>query len=209
MAGESFRVATTGPVPFESAFEMGPFGQPRYRFEDHGDRGYSFVDYTGKLARLCSGQAVPGEFLVEYESSVPFENPADTPHLWDGWTFHRGSEYTIQAHVRTFDEILAQIFDPFNSHLPMDVGANGTINGHSARALIKRHVRTQGEPAELDVMQVQDWWWIDLASLYIVRWELRTPNQPNPDPYDFTHEPTLKLRPPDLPVTLAVPICVK
>jgi hypothetical protein len=217
MARQAFHVTllpNAGGADITYDIQMGPAGQLRYLREDD-PLGSAFDDFTGQPAHSCSGAVLDGELVVEFAMVHDGVNPVDIPEgARDGFVDDGlGGRIKVEAHVRDSRDLFAKVFEMYGNERPLTVGPRAMIDGHLARALVTHH---EPRPAELAVSSVpirfppelQDWLWIDVESLFIVRWEIRNAGASDDYGYVFTHRPGLDLHPP-VNKRLTVPTCVE
>ncbi|HET9833032.1 MAG TPA: hypothetical protein VFP91_15020 [Vicinamibacterales bacterium] len=113
------------------------------------------------------------------------------------------------AGVRTYRDFLSEVFEMYTNERPLTVGHWQVIDGHVARPLMTHHEIRPGDYSATPIPpSQQDWLWIDVDSLYIVRWEIRDAGVSREYGYVFTHDPRLEVRPPKLPPGVVVPTCI-
>ena len=159
----------------------------------------SLSDYTGRQAQLCSGAMIADELVLDYTAIFDASRFANAPHLFNDW-IDDGSGAKLKAGARTrhSHELLGDVFDMFAAERGIAVGRTAIIDGHASRAFVKHSELRPGDySADPIPPEVQDWLWIDVESLFLVRWEIRNAGVSTDYGYVFTHDPALDVRPPD------------
>jgi hypothetical protein len=76
-------------------------------------------------------------------------------------------------------------------------GPFSRIDGHPARALVRHRELGPADPSAIPIPpESQEYLWIDLDSLFVLRWELRDSGVATGYAYTFTADPSLDMRPP-------------
>jgi hypothetical protein len=155
----------------------------------------TFIDYTGTPARSCSGAALDGELVVEYEKR-------STDDRW-----------TAKTRTRTAMEVAAPVFDMLAGVTASESGGRRQIGDRAARGLVAPWklppaVQTSDPPQGL----VQTLW-LDTESLLPLRFSIAVPANPAsgtpaiPDyGLSFIYDSTLDLKPPEV---TSIPDCVR
>jgi hypothetical protein len=189
MSGKTFRVILeVGPAATSEhatyGVQMGPGGWPQFqRSLDDPAALWShdiFEEYTGRPAQTCDGRELSVELVRGY-AYVPYATVSSVsssqfspPGIWDGWTDDGlGGKYNFSARVRTPNEVLGRIFDPFSVLRKMKAGGLASIEGHRVRAFIKSNELRPGDYSAVPIPpERQEYLWIDVDTLYLFRWEI-------------------------------------
>jgi hypothetical protein len=212
---QTFRATVLNPPGSDAGYEfqMGPAGLPRY-MHAMGSWSEAFVDYTGRAAYSCTGVSLGGEYVLAYATAREGLNPADTPgDAREGWLYDgAGGKIKVQARVRDSRDLLSEVFEMYRNERPLTVGRRAMVDGHIARPLMTHHELRPADPLSNPVpypADLQDHLWLDVDSLFLVRWDIRRAGVSNNNGYVFTHTPGVALHPPSLPKGAKIPSCVE
>jgi hypothetical protein len=191
--------------------QMGPSGRPRYLDEKTARVG--FEEFTGQRARRCTGELLSEELVVDYTTDDEGLNPVDVPKdkRDGGFDDGAGGRIKVVVHERDANDLLAEVFETYAGERRLTIGPRATVDGHVARPLIARN---KARPSDLQnppppARELEDWLWVDVESLFIVRWEVRASGVAFGYGYDFIHAPGLTLHPPAVPKGVKIPICIQ
>jgi hypothetical protein len=209
MAGKTFRVTPAANVGGPThEVQMGPVGWPRYVRSTSTalaiNSSVSFVEYTGRRARSCSGDQLAEELVLGYSMVRDdrlriFGNPPYSASDWrNEWTDDGlGGKVKAGAYAKSTHEMLSNVFDMFTTARAMSAGPFAQVEGHSARALVKPHELRPGDYSATPIPpESQEYIWLDVDSLLVVRWEMMYAGVSTGYAYTFTADPTLDMRPP-------------
>jgi hypothetical protein len=196
-------------------FQMGRHGRPRFQRAKHDYwQEELFYDYTGQRPYSCSGIPLTGELFILYEMHRPSLNPVDRAVLPDDGFVSDGSggQIKVVADVRDSQSPFEDVFELYTDERRLSVGPRAEIDGHIARALVTHHEQRPVDRTSNSVPyppELQDWIWIDVDSLFLVRWDIRRAGVSTDYGIVLIEEPNTELRPPTLRRGLVVPTCVE